>query len=98
MTKKDLARALGLSTASVDALLHVHNCRGGSTYMPNFSVGEGLRKRGLLCRHSSTVVKEEFANFDGVHTQWSGPARKRHEWWTTGVGDAFAEIIKAHLK
>lgn len=57
----------------------------------NFSVGEALRKRGLVTRYTTYSILAHFANESGVHVQYRRDpdcAMAIHEWELTKAGRA----------
>lgn len=76
-----------LTKAQIETLKHIE--RWGYSTRIKFHVGEALRRRGLVTRYTTYIVRAIFANADGEHEQYNRPAENpivSHEWDLTKAG------------
>lgn len=92
MSSGSLRLALALSPAQAEFLKRI---AGGALTGAPFSVGDSLRKRGLLERYTTFVTSAEYAHGDEVTTQYKNRTPvPHHEWWITGNGLIIADLLK----
>jgi hypothetical protein len=78
---------VGLTKAQIYALVEIER---GNHPSVRFQTGEALRRKGMVERLTTSEVSWSYADRNGEREQWSGPPRKRHEWFLTSVGRSCA--------